>query len=147
MTAILRTVKCSKCGKRTRHLAVSLERMVRLQSQKDADGCPLINFACPRCDEITLSHVLPGAFGHLRAEFNRFTNVSTEYVVSLQCAIEGCASEVILLAPVQNHMITIESLCQHFGTNWHSSNAVCGRGHSPAVPLAVLDVRYLNSRR
>ena len=127
-------VQCHSCELRTRHPHSTLRRIIQLQSVLSEDE-RRINYACPRCNKLTLSRVLPATLFDevVLGEFPVDLNV---YAVTLACVKTGCESPVILLAPVKGE-IREEDLLTHIRTNWSTHGALCAANFPPLHPYEV----------
>jgi hypothetical protein len=137
--AFLRAIRCSACGQQTQHLLRTLEQMIRLQSRR-SENAVYINFACPECNELTLSHILPSTHTE---RLDPFADDMGEYVVTLECSAAGCGSEVMLFAPTLRQITDSRSLAAHIRTTWKMGSVVCDHGYPPAFPFAIVRVSQL----
>jgi hypothetical protein len=131
----MREVQCESCGSTTRHRTAILERIIQLQSVL-LYGETYINFACPECNALTRSLVVPGAKVFREVDLSKFPDDLELYVVSLLCAIDSCESRIQLLAPVKR-AVREEELPMHAQTNWRNHNAACLNNHPPSYPFRV----------
>ena len=131
----MREVQCGNCGSTTRHLLPILEKIIQLQSVL-LNGETYINFACPECNLLTRSLVVPGAKVFHGVDLSKFPDNLELYAVTLLCAIDSCESRIQLLAPVKRAVIEQE-LPMHAQTNWRNRSAACPNNQPPVFPFRV----------
>jgi hypothetical protein len=133
MDVLMREVQCANCGTLTRHRASILERIIQHQSELRED-VRYINYACPECNMLTRSQILPGAKVFRDVDPLRFPADLTVEILSLECDATGCESPVILLAATKH-----EEGKQVFATAkmhlWRTRSAQCASHHPPRLPL------------
>ena len=129
-TVFMREVQCACCGDTTRHRLPILEQIIHLQSMSYRDET-YVNYACPQCNRLTRSRVVPGAKEFHEVDLSKFPDDLTPYVVYLRCAETGCESRIVLLAPVKRE-IPDKDVPKHGMMNWHNQSAYCANGHQPA---------------
>ena len=128
MDVVIREVQCANCGRSTWHPASTLEQIVQLQSVLLQD-VRYINYACPECNKLTRSPLRPARFVPEAAVLQILRGLAS-YVVSLECARQGCESPVMLLASAKDEA----SLQAARENDWYTLSAVCLNNAAPIYP-------------
>lgn len=137
----MREVECSNCGALTRHHSSILERIAALQSWWRQDAL-YINYACPECNLLTLSPVVPQGKIFQGVDLSKFPDDLTDWIVTLECEGKGCESRVILLGAVKRELGSEVSLLE--GMNrWRIHNAQCQSNFAPASQLRLVHAEKL----
>lgn len=133
MDIFMREIQCAKCGTRTRYRTSTLEQISQHQSVLHGD-VRYINYACPECNTLTQSPILPGAKVFRDVDLSKFPDDLTVEIVSLECDATDCKSPVILLSAVK-HEAGKPVFASSAMSVWHNHSAQCANHHPPRLPL------------
>jgi len=128
---LIRDVICLHCSCRTSQPLSALEPILWLQATSSEHGI-YINYACPACGKLARSLVEPVKTVP-EADSAKCPGDLTAHIVFIKCANTGCASPVIVLAPVKNTFREAD-LTAHILQHWTTHGAACAKGHPPAHP-------------
>ena len=135
MPELIKEVICRSCLKPTGIPLPTLERTIRNQGSKD--DVPLLNFACPLCNNLTLaginSQVYAGKWASLPHSFCG---------IALRCSIESCETPAIVLVPTTGNA-TLELLIDLSNT-WKDAGIICLSGHPPKFPFELVEYLFQN---
>jgi hypothetical protein len=133
MDVLMRQVQCGRCGLTTRHRGSMLDKIFEHQSVLSQDERH-INYACPECNHLALSLVVPGGRVDPEVNLKKFPDDLTNWLVVLRCEKIGCESRVILLAPVKHEGGKEVALTEAM-SQWRNHSARCANNHPPLYPL------------
>ena len=102
---------CQNCSRRANR-RISKARTNPLAASHLAGGI-YIHYAYPACSKLTRSRWESGAKTLQHAGAAKSPDDLTVYVVFLKCAKQGCASPVVLLAPLKNNLRDPDSMVQN----------------------------------
>jgi hypothetical protein len=123
---MMKEICCGSCGRSTRHLASTLERIFPRLLASATDAQQTI-YACPHCKHLGLVSVpLQSRLWHTPGQEPDPDDV-VAFVVMLECAQEGCLARISVLAPMKPG--TNESQAKQQMIEWRDSGLACQQGH------------------